>query len=159
MSKVNKSTNATTIAAQLPDNTTGFVTPARARLVTNNLNESAVNILDGTTHTELDTTDTTITLDMNSEADKSFVGSDLIGADTDVVFSNVTNLRTVKFFSFQITAGFKLNFLTGIGYKAFDGNWTGALEWTAPATAYYLMTVRYDGTTKFIDIEGNYTTA
>lgn len=106
---------------------------------------------------EVDTTGD-IDIDMDRDAERTFIGSDLINHDSDVTLSNAGSLRSLTF-SFQITGGYKLTFLTGIAHKSFDGNWTGSLEWTSPESGYYLMTVRYDGTIKFIDIEGMYTTA
>jgi hypothetical protein len=110
----------------------------------------ALYILDETTTV---TTGGTITLDLNSQKQRMFVGSATFATTKTVALSNASNALVFNF-HFEVTnvAGtlvFPANFLMA------DSNFdTGTDTWTPPSTGKYELGGSYDGTNWKIKIAG-----
>lgn len=93
----------------------------------------------------------TITLDLNSQKQRIFVGSASFSTAKTIAFSNSTNALVFNFtFNVANVAGV-VTFPTSVlmADVNFDGD-----DWTPPSTGVYEMGGTYDGTNWFVKIVG-----
>ncbi len=97
----------------------------------------------------------TVTLDLNSQFQRMFLGSASFATGKTMAVTNITNSRVFDF-NFEVTNVAATLTLPAIWLMA-DSNFnTGTRIWTPPATGKYEMSGTYDGTNWRIKIAGPY---
>jgi hypothetical protein len=97
------------------------------------------------------TTGGTITLDLNNQFQRMFVGSSTFATPKTMAVSNTTNVRVFDF-HFEVT-NIAATMTLPSGWLMSDANF-GAHVWTPPATGKFEMTATYDGTNWKVKIAG-----
>lgn len=95
----------------------------------------------------------TVTLDMNSQIQRMFVGSATFATSKTIALSNTTNALVFNF-HFEVTnvAG---TLVYPVGFLMADSNYnSGTRTWTPPSTGKYELGGSYDGTSWKIKIAG-----
>jgi len=102
---------------------------------------SSVNVVD---LNNASTAGSTITLDLNNQYQRMFVGSNTFATGKTMAITNTTNNRVFDF-HFEITST-SATLTLPTGWLMSDANWNnGSHLWTPPATGKYEMSVTYDG--------------
>lgn len=110
------------------------------------------DVLDRTTSS---TAGSTITLDMNSQSQRIFVGSASFSSAKTIALSNTTNALVFNF-HFEVTNVAAVLTCPNTFLMA-DDNWNGTSDqWTPPATGKYEMGGVFDGTNWKVKVVGPY---
>lgn len=99
----------------------------------------------------------TITLDMNSQAERMFRGSASIGAAKTWALSNDTNAIFIPSVKFTMTTLNIQTFPANFKMATYDANWNSSTQqWTPPDVGTYDLQAIFDGTNWLMTITGPY---
>lgn len=99
----------------------------------------------------------TITLDMNSQAERMFKGSASIGAPKTWALSNTAEAIFIPSAKFVMTTLDLQTFPASFKMSTFDANWNPSTNvWTPPDVGTYDMSATFDGTNWLMKIQGPY---
>jgi hypothetical protein len=103
----------------------------------------------------VDTSGSTITLDMSSFKDAILTGSASIGAGKTIAFSNASNGKRLNFL-FTLTDNYALVFPSTVKMQNWVGDWnSGTYTWTpAGGAGAYRAELYYNGTNWLMNIYG-----
>lgn len=125
-------------------------------ILTNVFQTSAINgsLLDSVI---VSTAGGTITLDMNSQAQRMFKGSASIAAVKTWALSNDLIAIFIPSVKFTMTTTDDQTFPSNFKMVSFDANWNDSTKkWTPPDVGTYEMSATFDGTNWLMKIQGPY---
>jgi hypothetical protein len=158
MAKLTKSAFLSKYASIFADNSTREISEEDLRDFRLDIADSFLNIADAKSIQSLDTTGSTITINMLSLDFLQFLGSATIGASKAVAFSNTT--YALKFVAMIESSGaYTLDFPANTIMQDFysGGIWDNSTKVLTLATGKYRIEGTYDGTTWQLDLYGPYT--
>lgn len=116
--------------------------------------DSFNNVDDGTGQTTVDSTGSTITLDMDSRAERNFLASANIGAPKTWALANTTNSFKILSFIFTVTGLFAQTMPSN--FKMSDARWdSSGKTWTPADSGQYNAKAVFDGTSWLLIIDQN----